>query len=145
GAEVTALDRSARALELAEQAAALNGVAERCSFRKSDSFAALEHLGRKGERFHLVVADPPAFVKNRKDLPQGLRAYRKLARLAAGVTEQGGYLVLCSCSHHVDPASFLDQIGRGVAEAGRSASVLRQAGAALDHPVHPRLPETQYL
>src|SRR5690606_14218978 len=74
GAEVTALDRSARALELAEQAAALNGLAERCSFRKSDSFAALEHLGRKGERFHLVVADPPAFVKNRRDLPQGLRA-----------------------------------------------------------------------
>lgn len=145
GAEVTALDRSARALELAEQAAALNGVAERCSFRKSDSFAALEHLGRKGERFHLVVADPPAFVKNRRDLPQGLRAYRKLARLAAGVVAPGGYLVLCSCSHHVEPAAFLDQISRGLAEAGRPGRVLRQSGAAPDHPVHPRLPETQYL
>lgn len=144
-AEVTGLDRSARALELAKEAAALNDVEDRCSFRRTDVFAALEHLAKKQEAYQLVIADPPAFVKNRKDLPQGLRAYRKLARLAAGVTEQGGYLVLCSCSHHVDPASFLDQIGRGVAEAGRSASVLRQAGAALDHPVHPRLPETQYL
>jgi len=144
-AEVTGVDRSARALALAEQAAALNGVGERCSFRKSDSFAALEHLARKQERYHLVVADPPAFVKHRKDLPQGLRAYRKLARLAAGIVAPGGYLVLCSCSHHVEPAAFLDQVGRGLAEAKRSGRVLRNGGAAPDHPVHPRLPETQYL
>ena len=143
--EVTGLDRSARALELAREAATLNGVEARCHFRKTDTFAALEHLAKKQERFHLVIADPPAFVKNRKDLPQGLRAYRKLARLAAGVVKSQGYLVICSCSHHVEPAAFLDQVGRGLAEAGRSGSVLRHAGAALDHPVHPRLPETQYL
>lgn len=144
-AEVTGLDRSARALELAAQAAALNGVGERFSFRKTDAFAALEHLAKKKEHFDLVIADPPAFAKSRKDLPQGLRAYRKLARLAAEVVAPGGFLVLCSCSHHVEPAAFLDQVGRGLADLGREARVLRSAGAALDHPVDPRLPETQYL
>ena len=142
---VMGVDRSARALELAGEAAALNGVAERCTFRKSDAFAALEHLAKKRDSFDLVIADPPAFVKGRKDLPQGLRAYRKLARLAAEVVAPEGYLVICSCSHHVDMASFVDQIGRGLAEAGRPARLLRSAGAAPDHPVDPRLPETQYL
>lgn len=144
-AEVLAVDRSAAALRLAEQSAALNGVEGRIEFRKSDAFASLEFLERNRRLFDLVVADPPAFAKGRKDLPQALRAYRKLARLAAGVVAPGGSLVLCSCSHHVDPPAFAEQCRRGLVDAGRDARQLKAAGAAPDHPVHPSLPETAYL
>ena len=144
-AEVLAVDRSASALRLAEQAAALNGLEGRIEFRKSDAFASLEFLERNGRVFDLVIADPPAFAKGKKDLPQALRAYRKLARLAASVTAPGGYLVLCSCSHHVEPAAFAEQCRRGLFDAGREARLLRAAGAAPDHPVHPALPESAYL
>lgn len=144
-AEVTLLDRSAAALDLARQAAEANGVAERCQFRKSDAFAALEHLARKGTPHDLVIADPPAFVKAKKDLPQGLRAYRKLARLASGQVAAEGYLVICSCSHHVERERFAEQVRRGIEDCGRKARVLRAAGAAFDHPLHPGLPESEYL
>lgn len=144
-AEVLAIDRSASALRLAEQSAALNGLEDRIEFRKSDAFASLEFLERKGQAFDLVIADPPAFAKSKKDLPQALRAYRKLARLAAGAVAPGGQLVLCSCSHHVEPAAFAEQCRRGLFDAGREARQLRAAGAAPDHPVHPALPETAYL
>ncbi|WP_022727690.1 class I SAM-dependent rRNA methyltransferase [Fodinicurvata sediminis] len=146
GAEqVTLVDRSAAALELARQAAAANGVDGRCDFRKADAFAALEHLSRKGEDHDLVIADPPAFVKAKKDLPQGLRAYRKLARLSAAQVAEGGYLVICSCSHHVEGERFTEQVRRGIEDAGRRARILRSAGAAPDHPLHPGLPESAYL
>ncbi|SME92341.1 SAM-dependent methyltransferase [Tistlia consotensis] len=144
-AEVLAIDRSASALRLAERSAQLNGVEGRIEFKKSDAFASLEFLERNGRRFDLVVADPPAFAKSRKDLPQALRAYRKLARLAAGVVVPGGYLTLCSCSHHVDPPAFAEQCRRGLFDAGREARLLKTAGAAPDHPVHPALPESAYL
>lgn len=146
GAEqVTLVDRSAAALDLARQAAEANGVAGRCDFRKADAFAALDHLARKGERHDLVIADPPAFVKAKKDLPQGLRAYRKLARLAAAQVAEDGYLVICSCSHHVERERFAEQVRRGIEDTGRKARVLRSAGAGPDHPVHPGLPESAYL
>lgn len=144
-AEVLAVDRSAPALRMAEQSAALNGVEGRIEFRKSDAFASLEFLERNGRSFDLVIADPPAFAKSRKDLPQGLRGYRKLARLAAGAVAPGGCLVLCSCSHHVDAAAFAEQCRRGLLDAGRDARLLKASGAAPDHPVHPALPETAYL
>src|SRR5262249_49837971 len=81
--EVTAVDRSETALALAEQSAALNGLSERCQFRRADVFTELEAMAAVGKNFDIVVADPPAFVKSKKDLGQGSRAYRKLARLSA--------------------------------------------------------------
>ncbi len=143
--EVLAVDRSAAALALAEQAAALNGFGARCRFLKADVFTALERLGREGERFDLVVADPPAFVKSRKDLKPGLRAYRKLSRLCAGLVSPGGFLFVASCSHNVAADSFEEQIGRGLADTRRGGRILRRAGAGPDHPVHPWLPESAYL
>lgn len=142
---VVALDRSQAALDLAAEAAQRNGVAERCTFRKADVFAELREQARRGESYDLVIMDPPAFVKSKKDYWQGIKAYRKLTRLAAGLVARGGCLVMCSCSHHVDPATFAEQVRRGLAEAGRDGRVLRLAGAGADHPVHPWLPETSYL
>jgi len=144
-AEVVAIDRSEPALALAAEAAALNGVAERCRFVRAEVFAELARLARDGERFDLVIVDPPAFVKTKRDLPQGLKGYRKLLRLATLTVAPGGLLLAASCSHHVDFASFGEQLRRGLHDAGREGRLLYQRGAGPDHPVHPFLPETAYL
>ena len=142
---MTLLDRSEGALALAERSAAANNVADICRFNRGDAFNRLELLGRRGETFDLVICDPPAFVKVKKDLPRGSKAYRKLARLAAATVKPGGILVICSCSHHMEAGNFLYQVQKGLSDAGRPARVLRQGGAGPDHPLHPALPESGYL
>jgi 23S rRNA (cytosine1962-C5)-methyltransferase len=142
---VLALDRSEPALALAAASAQLNGVGERCRFQRADAFGELARLVDAGERFDVVIADPPAFVKSKKDLGPGLRGYRKLARLAATLVERGGVLFIASCSHNVEPPDFAEAVRRGLEDAGRSGRILRSAGAAPDHPVHPWLPESAYL
>ncbi|MBI3453197.1 MAG: class I SAM-dependent rRNA methyltransferase [Rhodospirillales bacterium] len=143
--EAVAIDRSAAALDLAGQAAALNGVSDACRFARAEAFAELERLASAGERFDIVVADPPAFVKSKKDLAAGARGYRKLARLAAALVTPSGFMFIASCSHNVDVPLFAEQVRRGIADAGREGRILRSSGAAADHPVHPHLPESAYL
>ncbi|MFZ3237816.1 MAG: class I SAM-dependent rRNA methyltransferase [Stellaceae bacterium] len=145
GAEIVGIDHSEPALALAREAAALNAVAAICSFRRAEVFAEAERLAGAGERFDIVIADPPAFAKSKKEVPAALRGYRKLARLAAGVTARGGILFLASCSYHVGEPEFAEAVRRGLADAGRDGRVIRTAGAGPDHPVHPALPETAYL
>lgn len=143
--EVVAVDRSESALALAARAAETNGVAERCRFLRAEVFQELQRQAEAGERYDLVIVDPPAFVKSRKDLAQGLKGYRKMVRLAAPLVAEGGYLLAASCSHHAGLDSFAEQVRRGLADAGRSGRILRTSGAAPDHPVHPALPESAYL
>ncbi len=143
--EVVAIDRSEGALALAGRAAAANGVEARCRFGRAEAFAELERLAAAGERFDIVVADPPAFVKSKKDLGAGLRGYRKLARLAAAVVAPRGLLFIASCSHNVGVPEFAEAVRRGIVDAGRGGRILQSAGAAPDHPVHPFLPESAYL
>ncbi len=144
-ASVVAVDRSQPALDNAVRAAAANGVADRFEARRADAFTELERLNAAGERFEVVIADPPAFVKAKKDLAVGCRAYRKMTRLAARITAPGGFLLCASCSHNVDPPTFAEQVARGLTDAGRKGRILRSAGAGPDHPVHPNLPESAYL
>ncbi|MSP48013.1 MAG: class I SAM-dependent rRNA methyltransferase [Alphaproteobacteria bacterium] len=144
-AEAVIVDRSELALDLAKRAADLNGLGPRCRFVQAEAFRELDRLGRAGERFDVVVVDPPAFVKSKKDLVTGLKGYRKLADMAARLVQPGGFLFAASCSHNVDPPSFLAEVTRGIGRAQRSGRILRQAGAAADHPVHPLLPESAYL
>jgi 23S rRNA (cytosine1962-C5)-methyltransferase len=141
--EVVCLDSSAPALALAEESARANDV--KVQAVRADVFEELERLAAAGERFDIVLADPPPFVKSRKDLEAGARAYRKLARLAALVTAPRGLLMLASCSHNIAPERFAMECGSGVARTGRRAALIRQAGAGPDHPVHPLLPESAYL
>ncbi|MFO0998212.1 MAG: class I SAM-dependent rRNA methyltransferase [Alphaproteobacteria bacterium] len=143
--EVLAVDRSADALALAERTAVLNGLEGRCRFERAEAFAALQRLAAEDARFDLVIADPPAFVKSRKDLAVGIRGYRKLIGLAASTVAPGGFLFVASCSHNVDEATFAEQVRRGLQRAGRSGRIIRRAGAGPDHPVHASLPETAYL
>ncbi len=144
-ARAVLIDGSDAALELARIAAEANGLAGRASFVHAEAFRELERRGAAGERWGIVVADPPSFVKSRKDLGSGARGYRKLARLAAALVAPGGFLAIASCSYHVDTALFAEQVRRGLGDAERSGRILRSAGAAPDHPVHPALPESAYL
>jgi 23S rRNA (cytosine1962-C5)-methyltransferase len=144
-ATVTGIDSSAQALRLATEAAALNGVGAACLFRRAEAFAEAARLAAAGERFDVVVADPPAFAKSRRGVGAALRGYRKLARLAAALTAPRGFLFLASCSFHVGEAEFAEAMRRGLADAGRAGHILRRAGAGPDHPIHPALPESAYL
>ena len=141
--EVAGLDSSAPALALAEDGAAANGLS--CKFVKADVIEELERLWASQEKFDVVVADPPPFVKAKKDLEAGAKAYRKLARLTASVTAPGGLLLLASCSHNISPERFAQECAAGIWRAGRIARLIRQGGAACDHPIHPMLPESAYL
>lgn len=141
--EVVCLDSSAPALAIAEETARANGV--KIQAVKADVFEELERLKAAGETFDIVLADPPPFVKSKKDLEPGAKAYRKLTRLAADVTAPGGLLMVASCSHNIPPERFAAECAQGLLRTGRRASLIRQAGAGIDHPVHPLLPESAYL
>jgi 23S rRNA (cytosine1962-C5)-methyltransferase len=140
-----AIDRSEPALDLLKKSAALNNVSERVSAQRGEAFEALEALIAEKKRFDIVCADPPAFVKSKKDFHVGSKAYRKLARLAAQTVEPGGLLFIASCSHNMPADEFARQVARGIHEGGRSARQLYATGAAPDHPIHPFLPESAYL
>ena len=144
-ASALAIDGSAPALTLAERGASAGGAADRFEARKADAFEAMAGLAADGRRFGLVVCDPPAFAPNRAALDAGLRAYERVARLAAALVEPDGFLVVCSCSHAADLARFREASLRGVARAGRPAQILHVGGAGPDHPVHAGLAETAYL
>jgi 23S rRNA (cytosine1962-C5)-methyltransferase len=141
--EVVLIDSSAPALALAEQAAALNGVAERVRVRRGDAFEVMAELA--GERFDLVVCDPPAFARSRKDAETGLRAYGRMARMAAPLVTPGGFLFVASCSYHAPLEAWSAQIAFGLHRARREGRIVYTGGAGPDHPVHPHLSETAYL
>jgi len=146
GAEsALAVDGSAPALALAEEGAALSGLAERFATREGDAFAVLDALAEEGARFDLVICDPPAFAPAKPALEAGLRAYERVARAAAGLVAPGGYLGLCSCSHAADLSKFRTSCNRGIGRAGRSAQLIHTGFAGPDHPQHPQLAESGYL
>ncbi|GKY87596.1 RSP_2647 family RNA methyltransferase [Sinisalibacter aestuarii] len=146
GAEsALAVDGSAPALALAEQGAGQGGMAARFATRQGDAFAMLEALAQEGARFDVVICDPPAFAPNKQALEAGLRAYERLARLAAPLVAPGGYLGLCSCSHAADLAKFRTACNRGIGRAGRQAQLIHTGFAGPDHPQHPQLAESGYL
>ena len=140
-----AVDSSLPALDLAAQAAAKMGAADRFSTQPGDAFKALESLGDAGETFDVVICDPPAFAPSRKALEAGLRAYERIARLSAKLVGDGGYLVLCSCSHAADLAKFRTACSRGIGRAGRRAQLIHTGFAGPDHPQLPQLAESGYL
>jgi 23S rRNA (cytosine1962-C5)-methyltransferase len=146
GAEAAlAVDSSAAALGLAEEGARRMGLAERFATRQGDAFATLEALAREGAQFDLVICDPPAFAPNKRALEAGLRAYERVARLAAPLVAPGGYLGLCSCSHAADLGAFRSASTRGIGRGGRRGQIIHTGFAGPDHPVLPQLAESAYL
>jgi 23S rRNA (cytosine1962-C5)-methyltransferase len=141
--EVTCVDSSAAALELAAANAQRNRV--KLLTRKGDAFDVLEGFAQQGARFDVVIVDPPAFAKRKKDLPKALAAYKRLNQLAMQVTAAEGTLVSCSCSYHVSAEELQDAIAKAARGADKHLQILEMGGQAPDHPVHPAIPETRYL
>lgn len=140
-----AIDGSAPALALATGGAEAMGVTDRFETRQGDAFDALAALQAEGAQFDLVVCDPPAFAPSRNAADAGLRAYERVARLAAPLVAENGTLALCSCSHAVDMTQFRGACVRGIGRAGRQATLLHTGFAGPDHPQLPQLAESGYL
>ncbi len=141
--EVTCVDSSAAALESAIRNAERNG--SKIAVRKGDAFDVLEALARESRQFDIVIVDPPAFAKRKKDVPKALAAYKRLNQLAMRLLSPDAILVSCSCSHHVDPPDLEDAIAKAARSAHKRVQILEVGGQAPDHPVHPAIPETRYL
>lgn len=144
-AEVLCVDSSAAALEYARVNAESNAVDDRLQTLQGDAFETLKALRERRERFDVVVLDPPAFVKRKKDLKEGALAYRRLNELAMQLLSRDGLLVSCSCSYHLPWETFVETLLRGARHLDRSLQIVERGHQAADHPVHPAIPETDYL
>jgi 23S rRNA (cytosine1962-C5)-methyltransferase len=142
--EVLCVDSSAPALELLQRSAAANGL-HNVRTERADAFDALAALREAGERFDVVIVDPPAFIKRRKDIPKGQAAYRKLNQQAMQVLARDAFLVSCSCSHHLGLDDLMVTIQQAARHVDRFAQVVEVGGHAPDHPLHPAIAETRYL
>jgi len=143
--EALGIDSSAEALAAAARNAARNGVAARARFVEGNAFDLLKKMERSGERFDLVVLDPPAFTKSRDSVEAARRGYKEINLRALRLASPGGIVVTASCSYHIAPEAFLDILVDAAADAGREVTLLSYAGQGADHPVNLAMPETRYL
>ncbi|SDP59073.1 23S rRNA (cytosine1962-C5)-methyltransferase [Desulforhopalus singaporensis] len=143
--EVWGVDASRSALENALENGAQNGVENRFYSVLGDAFEVLRALREEGEYFDVIVVDPPAFIKRKKDHVKGLRAYQRIGELAMRLLAPDGILMAASCSMHLKRAELLDVIRSGSVKTGRHSQLLFEGMQGPDHPVHPAIPETRYL
>lgn len=146
GAEsATCVDVSQAALEHVAHNAELNGVQDKVGTHRGDAFDTLKQIKAAGDRFDVVVLDPPAFIKRKKDLKEGTLAYRRLNEAAMSVLARDGLLVTASCSFHMDRDNLLRTVQQAGRHADRHLQLLHTGEQSPDHPVHPAIPETAYL
>ncbi len=144
-AKVTCLDISAKAIALAKENAALNGVTGRMAFETIDVFERLRTLKNEKVRFDLIVMDPPAFVKSRKALKEAQKGYITINRRALELLNPEGVLITCSCSYHMEREMFRDLLTTAAQQAGKSLRLLAVRSQSPDHPILLNVPETEYL
>ena len=142
---VLGIDISSRAVEQANRNAQLNGVADRVSFEECDAFERLRSLHQEGRRFGVVVMDPPAFVKSRKNIAEATKGYLTVNRRALELLESGGSLITCSCSYHIGREAFRDILVQAARLAKREVRLVETCSQASDHPVLLSFPESEYL
>ncbi len=146
GAEsVTCVDASESALDGVERNAALNGVSDKLTLIQGNAFDVLNALRLEADKFDVVIVDPPAFVKRKKDLKQGAEGYRRINEIAMRLLEIDGVLVSASCSHHMSRDHLLTQVQSAARHIDRQVQLFDQGHQGPDHPVHPAIPETEYL
>jgi 23S rRNA (cytosine1962-C5)-methyltransferase len=144
-AEVVCVDASQSAVEAIGRNAERNGFSDRVRAVRADAFDHLKALREARERYDVVILDPPAFVKRKKDFAEGRLAYRRLNELGMQVLAKDGLLVTCSCSYHMPSAGLLDTVQQGARHLDRQVLSLVELQQGPDHPVHPAIPETRYL
>jgi 23S rRNA (cytosine1962-C5)-methyltransferase len=144
-ASVMGIDMSADAIRWAEQSAKRNGLSSRCTFTVGNAFDALRAFDREGRRFGVLILDPPAFTKGKEAVAGALRGYKEINLRAMKLLGPGGILVTCSCSYHVDAATFLDMLRTAAADAHKEFRLVALRTQAKDHPVLLAAKETQYL
>jgi 23S rRNA (cytosine1962-C5)-methyltransferase len=142
---VRGYDGSADAVAWAARSAVASGLDTIAKFEKADAFAVLRTLADGSERFDVVVLDPPAFVKSKKKIDEGMRGYREINRLGMALVAPGGILATSSCSRHVDHTAFVGVLQAAADDAKRSARILAVGRQGPDHPVPLKLPEAGYL
>ena len=141
---VTCLDRSEKALEYASKTAEkLKIDKDKISFVKENVFDFFENYNN--ELFDIIILDPPAFIKSKKDIHVGTKGYLKLLKNALPFVKNGGFLFFASCSHHLTLELFYQTISESLLLSKKNGRILRVTGAGMDHPAHPHLPESQYL
>jgi 23S rRNA (cytosine1962-C5)-methyltransferase len=146
GAEsATGLEASAECLDLARRNAGRQGVAARCTWVEGNAFDHLRDLDRRGERFGLIVLDPPAFTRSARALAPALRGYKEINLRALRLAAPGAMIASASCSYHLGPEEFLAVLREAAADAGRDVTLVEMRGQAPDHPVYLPVPETRYL
>lgn len=141
--ELTCVDSSAKALEHVQHSAQANDL--QVTTLKGDAFDVLEKLHQEKRKFDVVIIDPPAFIKRKKDIPKGEAAYKRLNQLAMQLVERDGLLVSCSCSYHLHGDVLIDAIQRAARHLNKHAQIIEVGGQAPDHPIHPGIEETRYL
>ena len=144
-AEVCCVDSSESALALASASAELSRIADKMQFVRSDVFEFLKQAREQREQYDVVILDPPALIKRKKDFKAGYEAYRRLNQLALPLLANNGILVSASCSHHLHRDNLHEILRSSARHVDRHLTFLASAGQGPDHPVHPALPETEYL
>jgi 23S rRNA (cytosine1962-C5)-methyltransferase len=142
---VTFIDSSESAIKNVEQNIKLNNLEGNFEYINGKVFDELENLAKVGKKFQTVVLDPPAFIKSKKDFFVGIKGYEKLTKIAAKLVAKNGYLFIASCSHNAGLQDLIKASASGINKAGRNAKIIRIFGAGFDHPLHPFLPESEYL
>lgn len=143
--EVMCIDSSQQAINNIHHNAELNNAGDKLVTVEGDAFEALKSLRQERERFDVVIVDPPAFIKRKKDFKEGLTAYRRINQMAIQVLNKGGYLISASCSFHLKREQLHDTILKVSRHVDRNAQIVEQGHQGPDHPVHPAIPETDYL
>lgn len=142
---VTCVDSSARALEWLQENAALNNVTDKITTLQADAFIALQSLRAQATEFDVAIVDPPAFIKRKKDIKEGTQAYRRVNQMAMRLLAPGGILISSSCSYHLPRAALAQALLQAGRPLQRELQIIEQGHQAPDHPVHPAIPETDYL
>ncbi len=143
--EVTCVDSSEFALDGVDINAALNGVAEKLVTIQGNAFDVLNALRTDEQKFDVVIVDPPAFIKRKKDFKKGAEAYRRINEIAMRVLEKDGILVSASCSHHMTRDNLLTAVQSAARHIDRNVQLFEQGHQGPDHPIHPAIPETEYI
>jgi len=143
--EVCCLDSSAQALEGVETNARLNQMQERVITLRGSAAETMEDLHSRGRRFDVVILDPPAFIQRKKDLKKGIAAYRRINELGLQLLQSGGLLVSASCSMHLARADLIGAMQQAAVRSGCQLRIVEQGAQGPDHPIHPAIPETEYL